>query len=75
MPDPDTCLRNVTLFMGSIDATPAPRRLGDDTPGQGCLYANAQLISTTRAQQNFVVEVPLEGGGLAFVWTGDRWQQ
>jgi hypothetical protein len=29
----------------------------------------------TQAQQNFVMEVPLAGGGVAHVWTGDRWQQ
>ena len=29
----------------------------------------------TQAQQNFVIEVPLAGGGSALVWTGDRWQQ
>ena len=28
----------------------------------------------SHAQQNFVVEVPLVGGGSQFVWTGDAWQ-
>lgn len=48
---------------------------GQDTPGQGCLYNNSVLISSTRAQQNFVIEVPLKDGTIAYVWTGDRWQQ
>ena len=55
--------------------TAQPRRLGDDTTNQGCKYNGAELISATRAQQNFVIEVPTVGGGSTFVWTGDRWQQ
>eukprot|EP01002_Notosolenus_urceolatus_P008015 NODE_3140_length_976_cov_5.019417_g2617_i0.p1 GENE.NODE_3140_length_976_cov_5.019417_g2617_i0~~NODE_3140_length_976_cov_5.019417_g2617_i0.p1 ORF type:complete len:260 (+),score=11.27 NODE_3140_length_976_cov_5.019417_g2617_i0:46-780(+) len=41
------------------------------TPGQGCMYHNAALISRTRAQQNALIE--LSGG--RYVWTGDRWGQ
>ncbi len=56
------------------------------TPGQGCLYNNSKDVSVTRSQQNFVIEV-CEGRnatlmaqvqtstGIAYVWTGDRWQQ
>ncbi len=44
------------------------------TPGQGCLYENTSFVSTTRSQQNFVVEVQTSTGVL-YVWTGDRWQQ
>ena len=54
---------------------PGRCRLGDDTAGQGCLYGGAALISTTRSQQNFVIEVHTRGGGTEYVWTGDRWQQ
>jgi hypothetical protein len=44
------------------------------TPGQGCLYENSTLVSSTRSQQNFVIEV-VTTSGTAHVWTGDRWQQ
>ena len=45
------------------------------TPGQGCLYQNAQQASTTRAQQNFVVQIEIASGETEYVWTGDRWMQ
>ena len=45
------------------------------TPGQGCLYQNAQQASTTRAQQNFVVQIETASGETEYVWTGDRWMQ
>lgn len=44
------------------------------TPGQGCLYESPTDLSSTRSQQNFVIEVPT-ATGLEYVWTGDRWQQ
>lgn len=45
-------------------------------PGQGCIYAGAKAASITRAQQNFVVEVPSPTTKeIDFVWTGDRWMQ
>ena len=47
---------------------------GVPTPGQGCLYGGGTDISTTRAQQNFVISVGV-GNETTFVWTGDRWQQ
>ena len=48
---------------------------GVPTPGQGCLYNGSTAVSSTRAQQNFVIRVPGSGGEVNFVWTGDRWQQ
>jgi len=51
---------------------------GTPTPGQGCLYGQkgaGGLVAATRAQQNFVITVPLANGETAFIWTGDRWQQ
>eukprot|EP00051_Salpingoeca_urceolata_P032757 m.17217 g.17217 ORF g.17217 m.17217 type:complete len:416 (+) comp5416_c0_seq2:753-2000(+) len=48
---------------------------GAPTPGQGCLYNHSTDVSTTRAQQNFVIAVPGEDGKVTYVWTGDRWQQ
>lgn len=53
---------------------PGTRAAAEPTPGQGCLYENPNLVSTTRAQQNYVIEVETLSG-LAYVWTGDRWQQ
>eukprot|EP00759_Apiculatamorpha_spiralis_P004023 PhF_6_TR12277/c0_g1_i2/m.19474 len=44
------------------------------TPGQGCLYPNTDLVSTTRAQQNYIVEkIGADGDG--YIWVGDRWSQ
>ena len=48
---------------------------GAPTPGQGCLYNGSDYVSTTKAQQNFVIEVPNASGESTFVWTGDLWQQ
>ena len=47
------------------------------TPGQGCLYNGSKDLSTTRAQQNFVVTVPAADSDSddSLIWTGDRWQQ
>lgn len=36
-------------------------------PGQVC-------NPVSQAQGNFVIEIPLVGGGVQYVWTGDRWQ-
>ena len=39
--------------------------------GQRCnFYGN----SLTKAQQNFVIQIPQPDGSTQFVWTGDRWQ-
>jgi len=49
------------------------------TPGCGCgmnhggcgnVYGN----SLTKAQQNYVIQVPASDGSIQYVWTGDRWQ-
>lgn len=49
------------------------------TPGCGCgmnhpgcpgIYGN----SLTKAQQNFVIQVPSANGTIQYIWTGDRWQ-
>ena len=48
---------------------------GVPTPGQGCLYGGKAEVSATRAQQNFVIQVPGGDDEPTFVWTGDRWQQ
>lgn len=49
------------------------------TPGQGCLYNGSSDTSTTRSQQNFVVQVEVANGDgeseTQYWWTGDRWQQ
>lgn len=44
------------------------------TGGQGCQYHNASTTATTRAQQNFIVEVDTPTG-VEWLWVGDRWQQ
>ena len=51
---------------------------GSATPGQGCLYNGSTDISTTKAQQNFVIEIKYDEDNVErsmFVWTGDLWQQ
>ena len=50
---------------------------GSPTPGQGCLFNNSNDISTTHAQQNFVIEVTPsdEISETQYIWTGDLWQQ
>ena len=51
---------------------------GSATPGQGCLYNGSTDISTTKAQQNFVIEIKYNEDNVErsmFVWTGDLWQQ
>jgi hyaluronoglucosaminidase len=49
---------------------------GVPTPGQGCLYNGSDFVSTTNAQQNFVIEVQQAASkGSLFIWTGDLWQQ
>ena len=45
------------------------------TPGQGCLYNGSNKVSTTHAQQNFVVRIPDTNDADQILWTGDRWQQ
>ena len=53
--------------------------LGIPTPGQGCLYNGSTDLSTTKAQQNFVIEIKYKEEDNVeksmFVWTGDLWQQ
>jgi hypothetical protein len=46
-----------------------------DTPGQGCQYVDKATTSALRAQQSFIAEVDVAGGGTAFLWAGDRWEQ
>jgi beta-xylosidase len=64
------------LASSSTTTTTATHGGGDSsvkdipTPGQGCLYNNANDVSVTRAQQNWLLEV--KGGML---WAGDRWSQ
>jgi hypothetical protein len=45
------------------------------TPGQGCQYVNSSTTSALRSQQSDIFAVDLAGGGQAFIWAGDRWQQ
>ena len=45
---------------------------GIPTPGQGCLYNGSTDVSTTHAQQNFVLHIPDTD---QYLWTGDLWQQ
>lgn len=53
-----------------------PAAGGVPTPGQGCLYGGSSAVSSTRAQQNFIISVPAgDGEDNTYVWTGDRWQQ
>jgi len=62
-----------------VPGTPGGKSAGYDgapTPGQGCLYNNQAKLSTTRSQQNYVLQVAQPGGGPdMYIWTGDRWQQ
>ena len=49
---------------------------GTPTPGQGCLYGGSSDVSTTHAQQNFVINYEsLDGKIKERIWTGDLWQQ
>lgn len=62
-------------YKKSISNNPKIMRLNaEPTPGQGCLYTGTK-VSTTHAQQNFVITVPTTNGGIIYIWTGDRWQQ
>jgi len=78
------------LYGGGVGVLTAPHPLGpwtniSGTLDPGCkMYAQTTCFQmgpgavcnpVTQAQQNFVMEVPLAGGGTAMVWTGDRWQQ
>lgn len=78
------------LFGGGFAVLTAPAPLGPwtnmtDKLDPGCaMEAQSTCFQmgpgnicdpVTQAQQNFVMEVPLEDGSTAFVWTGDRWQQ
>jgi len=47
---------------------------GVPTPNQGCQYANANMTSVARSQQNYVIQVATPKG-TDYIWTGDRWQQ
>ena len=64
---------------GTHNPTPAQAHTlpltAEVTPGQGCNYGGAVAASTSRAQQNFVVQVPAADGTMQYVWTGDRWMQ
>ena len=64
-------------FLAAVGvAPPAGARVGaEPTPGQGCQYVNASTTSALRSQQSDIFEVALRGGGSAFIWAGDRWQQ
>ena len=55
----------------------APATSALPTPGQGCLYGGSRDVSTTRAQQNFVIRIPSAAAAEeeTLIWTGDRWQQ
>jgi hypothetical protein len=70
--------------LGCVDnaTTPTPSEIHSlpltafPQPGQGCIYNGAKAASVTRAQQNFIVEVPsTTGGDMDYIWTGDRWMQ
>lgn len=45
------------------------------TPGQGCQHVDPSTTSALRSQQSDIFEVDLAGGGTAWIWAGDRWQQ
>jgi len=45
------------------------------TPGQGCLYGGAGLVSVTRSQQAFAATLPDGNGGFTYLYIGDRWGQ
>ena len=47
----------------------------EPTPGQGCQYVDPTTTSALRSQQSDIFEVDVAGGGKAFIWAGDRWQQ
>ena len=61
-------------FLAAIGA-PAAGVGAAPTPGQGCQYLNASTTSALRSQQSDVFQVDLAGGGTAWIWAGDRWQQ
>ena len=78
------------LYGGGVGVLTAPHPLGPWTNVTGSLDGGCNMWEQstcfqmgpgqvcnpiTQAQQNFVIEVPLAGGGAAWVWTGDRWQQ
>jgi hypothetical protein len=65
LPGPDIACKNITN-QGLPEAEP--------TPGQGCQYEDPRKTSTTRAQQNFIIQVDTPHGK-EYIWTGDRWQQ
>ena len=76
------CVPPTSHLAGSdMVSSPAYGLAGTPTPGQGCLYVGGRNVSVTRAQQNFVIEVPTackegeEAPCMTYVWTGDRWQQ
>lgn len=71
-PGGDISCEHGTSSSGTSDVEWDPRAI--PTPGQGCLYENTTLVSSTRSQQNYVVEVQT-ATGIEYVWTGDRWQQ
>ena len=48
---------------------------GVPTAGQGCQYVDPSTTSSLRSQQSAIFEVELAGGGSAWIWAGDRWQQ
>ena len=62
-------------FLAAIGVPPADGVGAAPTPGQGCQYVNASTTSALRSQQSDIFQVDLAGGGKAWIWAGDRWQQ
>ena len=78
------------LYGGGVASLTAPSPLGpwvnaSSTIDPGCpmekqstcfeMGPGAVCNPVTQAQQNFVITVPLVGGGETYLWTGDKWQQ
>ena len=61
--------------IGASSSAPLASVGAEPTPGQGCQYVNASTTSALRSQQSDIFEVDLAGGGTAWVWAGDRWEQ
>ena len=58
-----------------ISATPDCYDVGPKGPSQGGPGHNASghCRPVLQAQQNFVIQYPTAGGGVGYIWTGDRW--
>ena len=78
------------LYGGGVAVLTAPSMLGPwmnvtSTLDPGCPMMKQSTCfqmgpgnicnPVSQAQQNFVIQVPLVSGDVAFIWTGDRWQQ